>query len=142
MSRVLRSLLVVLPLALAACSESSNDKTTPANTPYGGGAGTPPPAPTTPPLTQTDIDKYAAVKIDSFKSKPKTQAAMKVILDKHGLTENDWMVLSDKMQRAKGAKVGFEKWQKPIPEHLVPSVEIVKANWEKIMKADEGKAFE
>jgi hypothetical protein len=139
--RALRSLWVVLPLALAACSDSSKDKT-PGSTPYGGGTATPPPAPTFKPLTQADIDAWAAVKIDSFKSKPKSQAAMNAILEKHSLTMNDWTVLSDKMQRIKGAKVGFEKYQKPIPPEYVSSVELVKANWEKIEKADAGKAVE
>jgi hypothetical protein len=141
MSRALRSLLVVLPLALAACSDSSKDKKS-ADTPYGGGTATPPPAPTTPPLTQSDVDKYVAVKLDAFKSKPKAEAAWKSLFERHGLTSTEWAALDEKMKRAKGAKVGFEKYQKPIPEHLVSSVELVKANWEKITKADEGKAVE
>jgi hypothetical protein len=141
MARALFALLLVLPLALAGCSDSSNDSK-PASTPYGGsGAPTPPPAPAGPPITDADVDKWVAVTLDFFKTKPKGPEGQKAILDRHGYTLDTWFALDSRIRRANGSITGFEKHKIEIPAERAVDVEAIRPHREKIMKAMEGKAL-
>jgi hypothetical protein len=140
MARAVLAALVLLPLALAGCSDSS-DSSSSATPPYA--TTTPPPAaPVGPPLTDADVQKWVAVTLDFFKARVKTPEGQKALLEKHGYTPETWFPLDQRIRKANGSITGNEKHGMKIPPEREADVAVIRPHREKILKALEGKAVE